>query len=416
MIEVDGEFRADARFDEFLTFNEAKLDAVVSLLAPVLDGQRLRGRKTTKTEAEAFRRTVGVVVANAIICEKDGVYYSRRYETYSGTSPYRPYWLGSKRLLRVINSLTSAGLLRADTGRWAGYFVKGVRSTFIGTLELVEKLKSIQVEANATQRERWNAPALVLKGKDGNLIRYDPSDQLIARQTAELRAYNTFTAAQSISCPDWKGKSRLTDLTRTYNEGSWELGGRHFGGFWQQIPSDLRQNLLINGQKTVELDYGGFNTRVLYHQVGQTIEGDPFDIPEIRNLFDKLGIDWKTKGRKAVKLMVNIAIGAKSINALYTDKALTKIKLEKDIVRQCIQIIIKHHHPIKNLLFKGKSLELMNLESNICHDIIISGMDNGIVILPVFDSFITTKDNIDYLKSEMGKNYYIKVGYTPVIN
>jgi len=417
MIEVDGEFHSDSRFDEFLMFDEAKLDAVVDLLAPVLDAQRLRPRKTTEHEVEAFVRTLGVVVANALVAEGEGVYYSRRYETYSGETPYRPPWLGSKRLLKVIDGLGEAGLVDAATGHWAGAFVKGVRSSFVGLPELTEELKALGIEPEAVHRDHLNAPTIILKGENGRLIRYDPADELISGQISELRAYNIFNAAHSISCPEWKGKSRLTGLTRTYNEGSWGRGGRHFGGFWQRIPSNLRSGLLIDGKQTVEFDYGGFNTRALYHLTGQELEGDdPYDIPEIRNLFNGVGIDWEVEGRKAVKRIINIAIGAKSKNALFTNKALKNIGIDELLVRKCVPLIIDHHQPIKDHIFKGKSLELMKLESDICHDIIIAGMDEGIIILPVFDSFLTTEDNAYYLRFQMEEKYKNKLGYMPAIH
>ncbi|MEI2518108.1 hypothetical protein, partial [Acinetobacter baumannii] len=91
---------------------------------------------------------------------------------------------------------------------------------------------------------------VVLKGNDDQFIRYDPTHESIARQISELRAYNAFIAAQEIALPGWEAPKGASDLTRIYNAGSWELGGRHFGGWWQDVPSQQRRNILINGKTT----------------------------------------------------------------------------------------------------------------------------------------------------------------------
>jgi hypothetical protein len=257
----------------------------------------------------------------------------------------------------------------------------------------------------------------VLKGKDDRLIRYDPTDERVAQQADELRAYNAFIAAQDITLRGKADTPRFGDLTRIFNDGSWDRGGRHFGGWWQRLSKAERSNILINGKKTVELDYGGFFPRALYHLTDQELRGeDPYDIPEIRHLMEYRGIDWDSKGRKAVKTMANIAISAKRKTAFFSDESKKKISLPEDLIASCVPIIIDHHAPIKDHLLKGRSLELMNLESDICHRIICRGMDDGVVILPVFDSFVTTMDEEDYLNHQMMESYKLKLGHSPIIH
>jgi hypothetical protein len=415
MIGVDGELHDDFRFDEFLMLGEAETGAVVDLLTPVLDAKRQRARKAP--EEEAFNRTVGLVVANALVGGERGVHYSRRLETYSGASPYRPTWLGAKRLLGVIDGLAREGLLDAQCGRWGGAFSKGVESSFAATPPLTDALTVHGIDVHVVQRDRASAPVIVLRGKSGDLIRYDPADERIAQQAKDLRAYNAFLAGQDITLRATAETPRLGDLTRIYNEGRWDRGGRHFGGWWQRIKSEQRSDILINGEETVELDYGGFMTRALYHLTGQEVRGDdPYDIPPIRRLFAVRGIDWDTKGRDAVKTMLNIAISAKSRNAFYTEESVEEISLPIGLIKVCLAIIFNHHASIKVHLLKGRSLELMNLESDICQDVICRGMSDGVVILPVFDSFITNSKSRDYLSQTMTEVYYNRLSFKPTIH
>jgi hypothetical protein len=121
-----------------------------------------------------------------------------------------------------------------------------------------------------------------------------------------------------------------------------------------------RSTILINGRETVELDYGGFFPRALYHQTGQELAGeDPYDIPEVRHLLKAHGMDWSTEGRRAVKTMVNIAISAKRRTAHISEKSQKEISLPADTIDLCIPLLIAHHSPIKGQFFKGSSLTLI---------------------------------------------------------
>jgi len=415
MTERDVDFRHDRRLDEFLTLDASDTEAVANLLTPALDANRRRARKVNETHA--FNRTIGLVVANALVAGEQRVHYSRRYEDYSGSSPYRPCWLGSKRLLGVIDGLEREGLLEASSGRWDSPFSKGVRSSFVGMSPLTEELAGLGVDLRSVQRDRASAYTILLKDERDRLIRYDPSDERIVQQAEELRTYNAFLAAQEIGLASGDDAPPFGDLTRIYNGEGWERGGRHFGGWWQRVGSAKRSDILINREKTVELDYGGFNTRALYHLTGQEMRGeDPYDIPKIRELIEGLGIDWGAKGRDSVKRMQNIAIGAKSKNAFFSDESKEEICLPDNIIRECVQLLLDYHSPIRDHLFKGKSLELMKLESDICQNIICRGVKDGITILPIFDSFITTDDNEKYLSRLMIEEYKCKVGHIPTIH
>ncbi len=58
-------------------------------------------------------------------------------------------------------------------------------------------------------------------------------------------------------------KSR--QLRRYFSRGSFESGGRLFGGFWQQLERQSRlRGLRINGQPVVSLDYSQFNPMLAY--------------------------------------------------------------------------------------------------------------------------------------------------------
>lgn len=413
---MDVESDRNVRFDEFLMLRPDEAEAVGDCLAPIIDRERLRARKARETES--FNRTVGLVVANALVGGDQGVHYSRRDETYSGASPYKPAWLGSKRLRGVIDGLEKGSLVGALQGQWAGVFAdgRGRESTFTATPALIEELKGLDIDRQSVRRDSANAPVIVLKDKGGCPIRYDPQDARITQSIEELRSLNAYLADQNISLRGDGKTPKFRDLTRFFNGGSWDLGGRHFGPWWQRESKVKRSDILINGQETAELDFGGFFPRALHHLSGQELRGDPYDIPKIKHLLEGVGVDWETKGRAAVKTMVNIAISAKSKMALFGKDAEVKLGLPDFIVEQCLAAIIEHHNAIKGHLLRGRSLELMNIESDICQRVMVEGMRDNVVILPIFDSFRVDKNKEDYLRQSMEAAYKERVGYRPEIH
>jgi hypothetical protein len=53
-------------------------------------------------------------------------------------------------------------------------------------------------------------------------------------------------------------------VRRIFNNGSFEQGGRFYGGFWQNIPREYRKFIRINYKEIVELDYSGLHINMLY--------------------------------------------------------------------------------------------------------------------------------------------------------
>ena len=77
----------------------------------------------------------------------------------------------------------------------------------------------------------------------------------VEAQRKVLEQYNTFMAEQDIQIPTPFGFMRDVFITRrTFTDGSWQLGGRLFGGGFQQLSKAERKRITINGEPVVELD------------------------------------------------------------------------------------------------------------------------------------------------------------------
>ena len=92
-----------------------------------------------------------------------------------------------------------------------------------------------------------------------------------------------------------------TQIVRIYARGQTNKGGRFYRGWWQHVPSDTRRHILIDGNKTIEIDYSGMSMRLLYASEGVVLVLDT----DVYNLgYD----DWmgdKDPRRPIIKTYVN---------------------------------------------------------------------------------------------------------------
>jgi hypothetical protein len=84
------------------------------------------------------------------------------------------------------------------------------------------------------------------------------------------------------------------NLRRVFNNGSWEDGGRFYGGWWQAIPKKYRRHIQIEGKQTVEWDYSSIHPTILYAMEGHPAPSDAYDIPE-----------WDSEHRDLIKTTFN---------------------------------------------------------------------------------------------------------------
>ncbi len=67
-------------------------------------------------------------------------------------------------------------------------------------------------------------------------------------------------------------------LYRVFNRGAFDLGGRFYGAWWQNITSDERRCISLNGGPCIELDYSQLHPRLLYAIAGKPLTGDAYTI------------------------------------------------------------------------------------------------------------------------------------------
>jgi hypothetical protein len=273
-----------------------------------------------------------------------------------------------------------------------------------------------------------NEEVIILKDrkeKDGKKprIEYVDTPETISLRT-HVRMINDFLSRHviNLSIPDKELEALAKDLgrdpnkypvdfTRTrlkriFNNGSFEQGGRFYGGWWLEIPKAYRNRVTINGKRTIEIDYGALHPRLLYAQEGlhYPADEDPYSVPIA-------GVP-----RDAIKRIFNILLNAEShAEAIGAIKDKYPTYSEQQLL-EAIEAIKRVHHPIARHLHSGVGVKLQYSDSILAQAIIIHMMEHhGILVLPVHDSFIVRVGFEDELRETMEERFQAMFTNKPVL-
>ncbi len=211
---------------------------------------------------------------------------------------------------------------------------------------------------------------------------------------------------------------------RIFNNGTWDNGGRYWGGCWQsKIPSDTRPLLTIKREPVVELDFEAFHPRLLYalegldyvKQIGNT---DPYEIDGLTNKSDK------KKERNLLKALVFVGLNATSKGnamkgirkVIHEDKQRVAYRRkfpelpatwkELQIILDALETgIMDTHRLIKAYLYSGIGIKLQYLESQIASHVIDTMTAKGVPVLCIHDSFICQVKYQDGLQALMQEGF-----------
>ena len=201
-------------------------------------------------------------------------------------------------------------------------------------------------------------------------------------------------------------------LYRVFNRGSFSYGGRFYGGWWQNIPSESRAGITIDGIQTVEMDYPRLHPTLLYAEIEKVLDGDPYDLPSwprdlVKVAFNTL-VNADTR-QAAVRSIAN-EIGGKG--AFASAKALVS------------EIEVKHA-PVAHMFGSGAGLRLMRRDSDMTEGLLRRLIKRGVVVLPIHDSYIAANRHTDKgelmeameaaLHNAIGDKLHKSIGYAKSI-
>lgn len=291
------------------------------------------------------------------------------------------------------------GYLRRDL--YEGMGQSGKRTRIRATGGLVDlgakhgvSIGGISFRADA-ETIRLKGPPLI-HGGPKPLIDYDDTDQTHAMRQrldrvnallAETRivlpedggvAQNEADPDQDEERPESRDRS-LNRLYRVFNDGSFDRGGRFYGGWWQGLGKDQRQLLQIDGEAIVELDFASMHPRLCYELSGlafhaekdpYSLEGEGLEVP--RDLV-----------KRAFNQLLNNSGGS-----IKTPPGVSEGLPEGINWKRLLAMIEDQHEPVAHWFRKGRGVELQAIDAAIADSTLYALAMRDIPCLPIHDSFL----------------------------
>jgi len=371
------------------------------------------------------KKHLKVLLLDLYVCwQSDPSMYLAVHMSKSGwkaNSRYNALSLSSQMIV-IITRLTDLGFLEFKKG-FEGKLSR-IRPT--EKLELLFKLTKLKHDDISQHHDK---ELLVLKAGD-NMEGFDKGEKLEYPDTPEtlamreiLKRYNALLRRSHIDiCSlekpfvekiSTKGKkagelvrihidNRNVFVKRVFNNNSWELGGRFYGGWWQFIERDLRNDIMINGKPTVEIDYKAMHIALLFSEIGYHHECDPYTLDA--SVFPQWnGFDQRQAIKALVLMAINASSKSKAFRAFRADqleghpfKRLTDEQLTK-----LLNAFTEKYPELEPYLCSGKGLELMYRDSCIAEYVIEYFTRRDVPILCMHDSFIVPFDQVLELRAIM---------------
>jgi hypothetical protein len=343
-------------------------------------------------EARLFILGEAFVIASAD--PNQWISYSRRKESYVSPHRYRPKELTWTTVTRGIDALTDAGWLESETA-FPGQ--RGQQSRFRLRPGVGAKMMAAGIEI-----AHHPAETIFLRDNDKRLIEYADNDET-RRMRKNLQIINTALHR----CPlQFDSKTVVTgeilrigraivgpahnDLHRVFNRASFGLGGRFYGGWWQNVPSERRGDIVIGGHPTLEEDYRALHPTLLYAESGKVMAGDPYELAGWERKLVKKGFNILLNADGDVSALKAIALEIKG------DGAFAKAK-------QLVLEIGAKHNAIADQFCSGAGLRLQRVDSGMAERVILDMILKGIICLPIHDSFIVDAAKLPALKEKMAE-------------
>ena len=194
-------------------------------------------------------------------------------------------------------------------------------------------------------------------------------------------------------------------LRRIFSRGDLNKHGRFYNGWWQSLPSIYRQHITIDGYKTSEVDYSNMSLRIVYALQGieRDVDDDLYDI----GLDNWLGGD--DPRRKLIKVFVNALMNDETGNYKLKKPELRTLGLTHE---ELLALVLKTHESIADQLTAGIGLYSTYLDSQIAELVMMSMQADGIVVLPIHDSFLVRTGYQQWLEVVMEAAFRDVMGAT----
>lgn len=314
-------------------------------------------------------------------------------------SRYGASFISARTFTDAMETLQSAGLILLSTPHWDDPEKKRSRvARYVATPSLLSGIERAGVSVVDLRRHK-NGEGIRLKDDNKRLVEYGDNvfanaardrlriindmleshwadlaltDEQLAVEVKHIAGTREDEAAQSF---DFAART----VHRVFNNDDWEQGGRFYGAWWISCPSRLRPHILIDGKRTVEVDYSGLHAAMLYATEGLAIPDDPYE-----RCVTKVGN--KTE-RQIVKRTFNALLNANRVEAI-SELEDYQADLTGREWQEFKRFIVSSYPEFERYFGSGVGLRLQRRDSDLAEAVMLKFAAIGYACLPVHDSFI----------------------------
>ncbi len=384
---------------------------------------RRRARRTE--DAARWQHALEVLLANLVLAAFNRVDPERFIALSFNANDYSGSTLSVKALTRARDGLKALGLVEGSGGyqRVVEGAVRHARRTRLrATPALRTRFASLNLRrTDVGWQDRRDL--IILREPEEDALP-EPPDVTASRVL--LDRLNEALARAQLYLPD-EAWARVTERYRTGNgdeddrlvageettglyrifKGGWDRGGRLYGGWWINLPKDERRRLNINGAAVVERDFARLHPTMLFARSGVVLDFDIYAVPGYE------GDHVRELGKRTFNRLLN-KTAPRGVRLLPT--ALDRVQLPSGArFADYVAAFVERLGPVAQWLGTGEGLRLQREDSDLAIAILARLLDQGVLALPVHDSFIVAKENEAALAAAMRGEFARRYGFDPVI-
>ena len=417
----------DKNLDNFLISNDKLLEVIIKEITQHIEQNRLSKRgvekKTRHDEYLIASKIIDALYQGYFSIPKTWVSITLRAKHYSKKE------YGYKNFKKVVDALKDKDFIKIKLGNeYAGKVTRIFPSDI-----LVAKFKRIGFRWRYYPPDKKTEVILVkdkikIDNKLKKVIVPTPNTKQVKQYRENLIKINNELAKHCIALDlddkalsiidkklientkkKKKGKSRKdkihhslnfsnVTLKRIFSKNSLEIHGRFYHGWWQTVPKQYRPHITIDGYKTAEVDFSTIALKLLYAKEGIVV-------PDNRDLHD-IGLEgskaYLERARELVKEYTYAIINDERGFFRLGKSELEELKLTHQQLQTKVN---EHHKPIIKYFGTGIGLSLMYTESLIAEDVMLSFLKQGVIVLPIHDSFIVRSGYQSSLEAQMKASF-----------
>mgnify|MGYP006910669598 CR=1 FL=1 len=381
------------------------LAAYLDELCCELTSAETRGRRRSEDAQANFEAAIKAIVLDLFRADESdpnlevGIATGQGTLQKRGASRYGARLLSPRSFRAAMDALLGNGQVIKTTSHWDDPTGKNSRTArYQASPDLLTGLREAGASL-AFLRRHGGVEGIHLKDEKKNLVEY--GEIRFANEARDgLKIINDMLESHwaDLEMPDdelveWKAKVRgnrddeaeqsfdfaARTVHRVFNNNDWEQGGRFYGAWWISAPSGLRRYILIDGKRTVEVDYSGLHAAMLFAEQGLPIPADPYE----RCLSETGNRDE----RSLVKQTFNALLNANSVNAINPIDGYSEDltgKSWKDFKHHIVHCFPEFHHQFGSAV----GLRLQYKDSQLAEIVMKKFAAMQYSCLPVHDSFI----------------------------